>query len=334
MSNISEFNLIDIIKKTYNENKVINTDLNYFGIGDDCALFNFFDSSNNEDWAISKDLLIENQHFFSDIDPYKLGYKSLAVNLSDLAAMGATPCFFLIGIALPAINNEWINRFNQGVLDLSKLHNCILIGGDTTKSNNDIIISITVIGKVAKNLALKRNNAQINEDIWVSGCLGDARLALGKKLYTWQLSDDIFNNIINKLELPTPRIELGKKLLHAASSCLDISDGLLGDLQHILTSSNKSANIYLENIPISDYLKSQTQDIINICSLSGGDDYELCFTAPSNNKQQILNISTELNLPLTIIGNVITKQAESIILYDKGNKLNVELFKSFDHFNK
>ena len=311
---------------------------NFLGIGDDCALFNDYTNQNNSSWAISKDLLLEGRHFFRDTDPYNLGHKSLAVNLSDLAAMGAVPCFFLLGIGLPKVNKNWLEKFTQGILDIASQHKCLLIGGDTTKSNHDINISVTVIGKVDTKSALKRSNAKIGDDIWITGTLGDARLALGNILGEWILPDSIFNIVNQKLELPTPRVNLGQSLLGIANAAIDISDGLIGDLKHILKQSCVNAEIYINNIPRSNSLLQQNISIQNICVLSGGDDYELCFTAPNTKFSNILELSEKFNIPITCIGKIIqkTNDLDRVINFIEQGKiieLDVEKFKGFEHFS-
>ncbi len=334
---LSEFQLIEhFFGSIPKQNNPYMPEVNFLGIGDDCALFNDIRSNHDTSWAVSKDLLLEGRHFFGDTDPYNLGHKSLAVNLSDLAAMGATPCFFLLGIGLPSSDTLWLERFTKGILDLANYHKCLLIGGDTTKSNSDISISITVIGKVDTKSALKRNNAKIGDDIWVTGTLGDARLALGSLLGEWIVPDSIFNIVNQKLELPIPRVELGENLVGIANSAIDISDGLIGDLNHILTQSNVSAEIHIDNLPRSESLLQQNSYIQNICTLSGGDDYELCFTAPHKAFHDILGLSKKFDTPITYIGKVIPKvQYKNIQFIEHGiiKELDSKIFKGFEHFS-
>jgi thiamine-monophosphate kinase len=313
-------------------------EVDFLGIGDDCALFSDINNQNNYSWAISKDLLLEGRHFFGDTDPYNLGHKALAVNLSDLAAMGATPCFFLLGVGLPKADKIWLEKFTRGVLDTAKQHKCLLIGGDTTKSNHDISISITIIGKVNTKSTLKRSNAKIGDDIWVTGTLGDARLALGNLLGEWILPDSIFNIVNQKLEYPIPRLELGQSLVGIANSAIDISDGLIGDLRHVLNQSNVHAEIYIDNLPRSESLLQQEAHIQNICTLSGGDDYELCFTAPNTAFYDILELSNKFNTPITCIGKVLPRVDTSgniikFMEYGQNVELDERIFKGFEHFS-
>jgi thiamine-monophosphate kinase len=331
---MNEFEIINTFfnqpqNNSKNSNNLHNLKLS---IGDDCAMFG--------EYLICKDLLLEHIHFFSDIDPYALGHKSLAVNLSDLAAMGSIPCFFLLGIALPNKDEAWLAQFSSGLLSLAQKHNCILIGGDTTKSTKDICISITAIGKInskSNSKILQRNNAQINDDIWVSGLIGEARLALGHKYKEWSISAEAFEHCIQRMQMPSPRVELGLLISNMANACIDISDGLLGDLGHILKASNVSAEINIDNIALSPYLhKTQcSKDIMLNCILCGGDDYELCFTAPTTHRNAIMEVGEQLNLPLSRIGKVSSQlhNMPNISAQYEGEILSLDnTFTSFMHF--
>lgn len=278
-------------------------------VGDDCAIFTPpFDHTHI---ASSADLLIEGQHFFSDVNPRNLGHKALAVNLSDLAAMGAEPIGCLLSLALPSIDELWIAKFSEGFKALSEKYMCPLIGGDLSKSKMGIIINVTVFGglnvnfrRSATSAFMTRAGAHAGDDIWVSGNLGKAHLA-----YTTRRDnpDDLakYAMIYEALELPEPRIDLGKSLIRRANSCIDISDGLVQDLGHIMKSSKKTAEIHLEKIPYDKNLEKQfSKEQIREAILSGGDCYELCFTAPQENRAIIESLSNSLQLKLTRIGEV------------------------------
>lgn len=278
-------------------------------VGDDCAIFTPpFDHTHI---ATSADLLIEGQHFFSDVNPRNLGHKALAVNLSDLAAMGAEPIGCLLSLALPSIDELWIAKFSEGFKALSEKYMCPLIGGDLSKSKMGIIINVTVFGglnvnfrRSATSAFMTRAGAHAGDDIWVSGNLGKAHLA-----YTTRRDnpDDLakYAMIYEVLELPEPRIDLGKSLIRRANSCIDISDGLVQDLGHIMKSSKKTAEIHLEKIPYDKNLEKQfSKEQIREAILSGGDCYELCFTAPQENRAIIESLSNSLQLKLTRIGEV------------------------------
>jgi thiamine-monophosphate kinase len=343
---LSEFSFIQYIRAFAEQQFASASETSLLlGINDDCALFDY-DKTQHKAWAISKDLLLEGRHFFKDITPQHLGHKALAVNLSDLAAMGATPRFFLLGLALPSMHNiEWLKNFMQGIFALAQKHGCILIGGDTTKSEHGVQISITVIGEVDTRYALKRNQAQIGDDIWISGTLGDARLLLGHKYQEYALENHAIEQLTPKLELPTPRIELGQKLLNIAHAAIDISDGLIGDLSHILKQSNVKAELHIDKIPRSSILLQQNIDMQKLCTLAGGDDYELCFTVPTKNFDTILDIEKELGIPLHCVGKIISSEKNTstnlndthnyidYFEYNQKIQLDANTFKGFDHFN-
>ncbi len=314
------------------------------GIGDDCALLD--SPPNDHILAVTSDMLVENRHFFSDTDPKLLGHKCLAVNLSDLAAMGAKPMAFTLSIALTQINHAWLAAFSEGLHALSDRFNCPLIGGDTT--SGPLTISITAIGHLPKNNALKRSNALAGDDIWLSGEVGDARCILGIARGEW-LPIPGSENFTHRMHAPEPRVDLGIALRGLAHAAIDISDGLLGDLQHILKASHCNASIQIDQVPVSTLLSNSSRELRRLCSLKGGDDYELCFTAPNANAPQIEAIGRALNLRLTKIGqiteaiNKIESQSPSTpqfgrmrLIDQDGNSLDDKqtqiYLKSFDHF--
>ena len=304
------------------------------GIGDDCALLK---PPLGEELAITSDMLVEGRHFFEDANPRSLGHKALAVNLSDLAAMGANPLGFTLAIALPKPDLAWLEGFSKGLFSIASQYHCPLIGGDTTAG--PLTISITAIGSTPTRKAIRRSGARIGDEIWVSGTTGDARLALAALRHEINLSENDFNQIAHRMHEPTPRVALGIKLRDIASAALDISDGLLGDLQHILKQSDVDAEVHLNQIPKSITLQKQAIDIQNQFAACGGDDYELCFTAPITQSKAITEISKALDLPLTCIGKIVAKEnlEPKIRLRDtQGNLLSETetrtLLKSFDHF--
>ncbi|MBU3599705.1 thiamine-phosphate kinase [Polynucleobacter sp. 30F-ANTBAC] len=305
------------------------------GIGDDCALISCSAKDQPGALAISTDMLIEGRHFLPGADPGLLGHKALAVNLSDLAAMGATPTAFTLAIAMPEAKAEWLEDFSNGLLKIANHYHCPLIGGDTTAG--PLTISITVFGRVNHTQALQRSNAQLGDDIWISGTVGDARLALGAIRQEWLLTPAEMALVAPRMHAPTPRIVLGQKLLGIAHAAVDVSDGLLGDLSHILKMSQVGAEIEIDQIPRSDTLSEQALERQRLCTLMGGDDYELCFTAPRVHRKTIQSLAKELDLNLTKIG-VITPPTPSlmILLDDSGQILPAEesqhYLNSFDHF--
>lgn len=300
------------------------------GIGDDAAIV---DVSPGKELIISTDTLVSGQHFFVNTDPFKLGHKALAVNLSDMAAMGATPRWATLAITLPKAlieNNEsWLDAFAKGFFNLANEHYIELIGGDTTCG--PLTISVQIIGEADKGNALRRSNAKVGDDIWISGYLGDAALALAHEQQRIELQPEAVKKCMPALLTPTPRIALGQSLINLAHSAIDISDGLLSDLGHILDSSAVGATIKMNAIACSSVLANYLPQTFAVsCILSGGDDYELCFTVPKINREKIKNLSIELSIPLTRIGKV-TNDKGLTVLDQNGNIFSPET-KGYDHF--
>ncbi|PPD54594.1 MAG: thiamine-phosphate kinase [Methylotenera sp.] len=317
-----EFNLIH----QFFTRPTTQTDLS---IGDDAALVSV---ANGMQLAISTDMLVAGTHFFADCAPYQLGWKSLAVNISDMAAMGAQPKWATLAIALPNIDTHWLSQFSDGFFACASQHNVDLIGGDTTRG--PLTISVQIMGEVPISKAIKRSGAQPNDDIWVSGELGNAALGLA------YLQNTLAHNLLNAddlalclqaLHAPSPRSALGLSLRGIATSCIDISDGLLADLGHILNASNCGATLGLAAIPCINFLKSSLENpTIQDCILAGGDDYELCFTAPKSARESLTKISAQLNCPLTLIGEICIGTDLNVTYQNK--KVNVSK-KGFDHFS-
>jgi thiamine-monophosphate kinase len=328
---LGEFDVIERFFKTPSMSHKPNSSIN-LGIGDDCALIN---PSPNEEIAITSDMLVEGRHFIKGSDAEQLGRKALAVNLSDLAAMGAKPLGFTLSIALPNIDAQWLTSFSKGLFSITNQFDCPLIGGDTTAG--PLTISITTLGSVPHGKALRRS--KVDDEVWVSGTVGDARLTLAALRHEIDLPANDLQKIEYRMHQPTPRIELGLNLRGIATAALDISDGLLGDLQHILHQSQVDAEIFLDHLPKSDVLKKQSIQIQNQFAACGGDDYELCFTAPKYQHQAILEIGKTLNLPLTCIGRIMNKKndASQVHILNTDGKIfsdteAAQLLKSFDHF--
>ncbi|CAH2779591.1 MAG: Thiamine-monophosphate kinase (EC [uncultured Caballeronia sp.] len=277
------------------------------GIGDDCALLA---PKRGKHLAISTDMLVSGRHFFSDVSPWTLGYKALAVNLSDLAAMGAKPRAFALALSMPKADENWLEAFSRGLFQMANQYGCELIGGDTT-SGPHVCIGITVFGDVPAALALRRDAARPGDEIWVSGLLGGARAGLGIRRSEWSLKDPADEAIaIKALEQPEPRVALGIALRGIAHAALDISDGLAGDLLHILKRSNVRATVNIDQVPRSGTLASLPAATQVHCILAGGDDYELCFTAPVAVRAEIEWIATAQKVLLTRIGTIKGRVAE------------------------
>jgi thiamine-monophosphate kinase len=296
---LGEFDLIWRFFKAGSEFMAQNqTDQVLLGIGDDCALLQ---PDAAQSLAVTSDMLVEGRHFFAGANPEWLGHKALAVNLSDLAAMGAKPAGFTLALALPRADSDWLAQFSQGLFRLAQQWQCPLIGGDTTQG--PLTICITALGHVPAAAAIKRSGAKVGDDIWVSGTLGDARLALGALRSEWPLDHSSLETILHRMHQPEPRIALGIQLRGIASSALDVSDGLLGDLSHILKASQVNAEVLIDQLPTSSTLAKQTERLRRQCAANGGDDYELCFTAPKNKRVEIESLGTVL-LPLSRIGSI------------------------------
>ncbi|WP_395025203.1 thiamine-phosphate kinase [Comamonas odontotermitis] len=303
------------------------------GIGDDCALIA---PAPGMQLAISCDMLVQGRHFFADVDARALGHKALAVNLSDLAASGAAPRAFTLALALPQVEEAWLHGFSQGLFALADAHGCELIGGDTTQG--PLNICITVFGDVPAGQALLRSGAQAGDDIYVSGSLGDARLALEALLGHITLPAKALAAARERLEYPTPRIALGTALRGIANSALDVSDGLLGDLSHILQASQVGAEIHLEEatklIASSALWESAAagfdQSRLQQCTLAGGDDYELCFTAAVSQRAAVQAASATAQTPVHRIGR-ITAEPGLRVLDAQGQRVT-QSWQSFDHF--
>ncbi|MEK6664284.1 MAG: thiamine-phosphate kinase [Pseudomonadota bacterium] len=296
------------------------------GVGDDAALVRV---AAGRELAVSTDMLLAGRHFLLDDDPFTLGHKALAVNLSDMAAMGATPRWALLSIALPEVNERWLSCFAEGWFALADQQGVALIGGDTTKG--PLTFSVTIMGEVAKGQALRRSGAKVGDEIWVSGTLGDATLALAYLQRRIRIAPHDAAALLPRLHAPTPRVKLGQKLLGLAHSAIDISDGLLADLGHILELSGVGAEIRVAALPVSENVRGYLQDAVaRNAVLAGGDDYELCFTAPAKQHDAIVRMGRRLKLPLACIGE-ITRQRKLVVLDENNHPLTFKE-QGFDHF--
>ena len=298
------------------------------GVGDDCALLT---PSPGMQMAISSDMLVEGRHFFPGADPRKLGHKCLAVNLSDLAAMGAKPLAFTLALALPEACAAWLAEFSAGMFALADQHDCELIGGDTTKG--PLNICITIFGEVAPGQALRRDAAKVGDDIWVSGTLGEARLALAAYRGELALDPGKLEAASARMHTPMPRIELGLALRNICHAAIDISDGLLGDLGHVLQRSNVGASINADALPAGPMLALQSVDLRRNFALAGGDDYELCFFASASRRDAVLAAAQTAATTVTRIGSI--ESAPGLHLHDAdGAALDLQALhlSSFDHF--
>jgi thiamine-monophosphate kinase len=294
------------------------------GVGDDAALLHIADGM---ELAVSTDMLVSGTHFFPDADPFLLGHKSLAVNLSDLAAMGAAPRWVTLALSLPDANENWLQRFSAGFFALADEQGIELIGGDTTRG--PLNLCVTIMGEVPKGKALRRSGAKVGDDVWVSGTLGMAGLGLSHLQGKIALPENDRLSCLTALHQPQPRVALGLALRNIAHSAIDVSDGLLADLGHILETSRVGAELQFAAIP-----KVEIHDIDEVllrhCVLSGGDDYELCFTAPAARSGEINDIASKLQLPLTRIGSINAGQ-DCTVHTAEGDVLKIKE-SGYDHF--
>ncbi|MFZ6689240.1 thiamine-phosphate kinase [Undibacterium sp. SXout11W] len=318
---LSEF---DLIKRYFARHTKPDEHL-ALGVGDDCALLNV---TPGMQMAISSDMLVSGRHFFPDADPTMLGHKCLAVNLSDLAAMGAKPIGFTLAFSLPEANPAWLEKFSQGLFALADQHQCRLIGGDTTKG--PLNICITIFGELPPSAALRRDAAKVGDDIWVSGNLGDARLALAGYWRELELNPTEQLQAATRMHQPTPRIALGIALRGIAHAALDISDGLVGDLGHILASSHVGASLAIDAMPAGPILQHFPQALRRQFTLSGGDDYELCFTAPAERRAEVVAAAASANTMVTRVGRIDAEPGLRF-LDQHANPVSLSL-QSFDHF--
>ncbi|MEE1674342.1 thiamine-phosphate kinase [Agarivorans aestuarii] len=297
------------------------------GVGDDAALVTI---PENNQIAISTDTLVEGVHFFSDIPPRALGHKALAVNLSDMAAMGAEPRWVTLAITLPEIDEAWLAQFSKGFYDLAEYFNVALIGGDTTKG--PLSITVTVHGVVPNGKALRRDGAKPGDWVYVTGNIGDSGLALAHLQNKISLSPQQLELSLKQHYYPQPRVLAGYGLRDIASATIDISDGLYNDLQHILRKSHCSATLKLDNLPLSETMNEAVGVDQSIAlALNGGEDYELCFTVPESNKGSVDTSLSYSGVPYTCIGQLAPGHGEIKLKYqDKPYQIEPT---GWDHFN-
>lgn len=280
----SEFTLIDRYFRRPTRHTVL-------GVGDDGAIFR---PSAGMELVVSTDMLVSGTHFLPDANPEDLGWKTLAVNVSDMAAMGAQPRWAVLAVALPAATESWIEKFARGFFACADEFDIDVVGGDTTKGPRNFCV--TIFGEVPAGQALLRSGAREGDDIWVSGRPGRAALGLAHLQGRMALDEPARSECLAALHRPQPRVALGLALRGIANAAIDVSDGLLADLGHILDESKASARLRIPGLP--------PPGIERDCFLSGGDDYELVFTAPAAKRPAVEALATRLGLALTPIGTV------------------------------
>ena len=318
----SEF---ELIKQLANAQSIQRSEV-VLGIGDDAAVL---DIPEGHELVVSTDTLNVGVHFPKDTSAHNIGYKSLAVNLSDLAAMGAEPLAVNLSLSLPDSDTQWIKYFSEGFFSLAAIHNMQLIGGDTTRG--PLSISVTIFGMVPKGQAICRSAAIAGDFIYVTGSLGDAGAALLGMMGELKLNGPQQRQLNEKLNQPQPRVAIGRALRGIANSCIDISDGLSADLGHILQQSHLGATLYVDQLPLSNTY----QEIFDLAGgwqlpLNAGDDYELCFTVSESNLQQLETVISSFEVPITCIGAVESKAGLHLLMPD-GLTQTIEP-KGYDHF--
>jgi thiamine-monophosphate kinase len=299
------------------------------GVGDDAAVV---EVAPGMELVLAVDMMVEGRHFLPDADPEALGHKILAVNLSDIAAMGARPRWALLAGALPDADERWLAAFARGLFALADAHGVALIGGDTTRGPRNLCL--TIAGEVPRGEAVRRSGASSDDDLWVSGRLGDAMLALAALQGRVAIGSDELGPLRECLERPLPRVELGMRLRGAASAMIDVSDGLVGDLGHVLAASGVGAIVDVASIPrspaLDTLLRGDARELALACLLAGGDDYELCFTAPPPQRSRIEAIGRETGVRVTRIGS--TEASPGLRVRDESGHPLEALPRAFDHF--
>ena len=294
--------------------------------GDDAALIAV---TAGMELAISADALVAGRHFFEDAEPYDVGYKAMAVNLSDMAAMGARPRWATLCLNLPAADARWLEQFSYGFLDLAREHRVDLIGGDTTRG--PLAVCVQIMGEVSPGKALRRSGARPGDELWVSGHVGDAALALSCLRGDFELPAQEREQAMKRLNRPQPRVALGQGLTGLATSAIDVSDGLVADVGHIAEASHVRAVIEWEAVPLSPVAgRYRRHALIQRCALAGGDDYELVFAAPPAAGPDLDLVAGRADVDLTRIGRI--EGGTGVTVLDRAGKNLVLAEAGFDHF--
>lgn len=319
---MKEFELI----KKYFQDKTSTDPQTLLGIGDDAAILKL---SPNEQLVVSVDTIVSGVHFLPDTPAVAIAYLALAVNLSDMAAMGATPKWFTLALTLPNASEQWLSEFSAGLFDLASEYNIELIGGDTTQG--PLTVTIQIMGTLTDNKALLRTGAKVGDKVYVSGYLGDAGLGLEMLQGKRDVPETYREYLKNRYQYPAPRVKFAQSLLNIANSAIDISDGLAADLNHILERSGLGATIFSSQLPMSEALKKSVnpEDALYLALAAGG-DYELCFTISAEYEKDLERLSQALTLPCACIGEV--KAGAGLEIMDEHNRVIPVTSLGWEHF--
>lgn len=317
-------NEFELIREYFARQPVTRPDV-VLGIGDDAALLAV---PADQELVVSTDMLVAGVHFPAGTDPVSIGHKSLAVNLSDLAAMGATPAWFTLNLSLPEADPEWLEGFCRGLFGLARTHQLALVGGDTT--HGPLTIGIQIMGLAPRGQALRRSGARPGERIYVTGLLGEAALGLRVVQGRLDLPEEYRANVVQQLSRPVPRVQAGMKLRGLASACIDISDGLVADLGHILEASGVGARIHLDRLPVSPAYDAAFAQVGWEAALAGGDDYELCFTMPPEHELAYRSASTRFGVSCSYIGDI--EAQPGLRIEDRNGQPYAGTPHGYDHF--
>jgi thiamine-monophosphate kinase len=293
-------NEFELIRKFFSAQTVARDDV-VLGIGDDAAVLA---PPAGKQLVVTTDVMVQGTHFLPETDPASVGHKALAMNLSDLAAMGAEPAWFLLNLTMPQADAAWLVKFCEGLFALAQQHNVQLVGGNTARG--PLAIAIEAHGFVNEGEALRRRGARPGDSIYVTGELGDAGLALRDRLGIQPLPSDDFARVRDRLDRPTPRVSVGKLLRRFASSAIDISDGLVADLGHILEASGAGALIVRDRIPLSDTYRKHLDATGWEVALAHGDDYELCFTVSAGRDSEFARWQEKFDCRVSCIGEIVS----------------------------
>lgn len=320
---MNEFEMI----KQYFQDKTLKDSSVVLGIGDDAAILNI---PQNESLVVCVDTIVKGIHFLTDTPAAAIGHRALAVNLSDMAAMGATPQWFTLALTMPDANEEWIAEFSRGLFELAKHHQVTLVGGDTTQG--PLTVSIQVLGTLASHKGLLRSGAKVGDSIFVTGSLGDAGAGLAMLQDKLEVPLKYKEYFQHRYEYPEPRVITGFLLREVANSAIDVSDGLIADLRHITQASGVGAHIQLDSLPLSDAMKeSITLENALYLALASGDDYEICFTVSADRHADIQAIAEKTGVPCTHIGEIVS--GNEIDVQDKNGKTILINHQGWEHFS-